>query len=365
MEKRDEHMDFGTQVVKYLSGEMTAAEKRSFVAEIRKDSDKRAVFEACTKIWVGLDQVAAEAEYDMDREWSDLAAKVGIVDRALADEKSQAAEKTQVAEKTPIAEKTQVTDRSRIAGGRLFGSVFIRIAAAVVIGLISVTILYTVRQASMFDRVALETGTEEVKLPDGSVVTLNRGSSIRFFSNADQDTRKVMLSGEAFFEVTRDTLRPFVIDAGGATIEVLGTSFNVSAYEDEETVEVVVNTGLVAMSSKKTSDNLIIMNPGNGGVFDAGREELKLIQKADRNEIAWKTRELVFSATPLIEALEDISHAYQVDMKLVSEELADSPITVSFSGQELGAVIRVLESMLDLEIRREGEGYWVGWRVEG
>ena len=95
----------------------------------------------------------------------------------------------------------------------------------------------------------------EYILPDGSVVALNSNSKLVFPSNFKGNTREVTIYGEAFFDVKPDASKPFIINAGNAQVKVLGTSFNVKAYPENETVEVVVATGKVQVSGKTHFEN--------------------------------------------------------------------------------------------------------------
>jgi ferric-dicitrate binding protein FerR (iron transport regulator) len=204
-------------------------------------------------------------------------------------------------------------------------------------------------------RVLAGADPKEVILEDGTEVTVNRNSVLRYSKSYDQKERKVYLSGEAWFDVTRDTSRPFIIDAGAALVEVLGTSFNVNAYRENSTVEITVESGLVSLSSKADQKDLIVMKAGAGGSYNKTRKELKLIPTTDLNSIAWKTRELFFNGTSLREVCAHVSKVYGVDMKILNEELGNCPITVTFRDQTLESVLKVLESTLDLHVSRDGD----------
>ena len=213
------------------------------------------------------------------------------------------------------------------------------------------------------ERVLAEDVPVEVILEDGTEVIVNRHSSLRYSKSFDQEERKVYLSGEAWFDVATDSTMPFVIDAGTALVEVLGTSFNVNAYKDNPTVEITVESGLVALSSKEDQKDLIVMKAGSGGSYNRSQKSLKLIPTSDPNTISWKTRELFFDASTLREVAELLNKVYDTHIVIMNEELASCPITVTFRDQTLEAVLNVLELTLDLqatragdEIRLDGEG---------
>ena len=163
----------------------------------------------------------------------------------------------------------------------------------------------------------------------------------------------IKLTGEAFFDVVRDTARPFIIEAGDAVVEVLGTSFNVRTREDGDRVEVTVATGIVSLASKLDDANQIILQAGNSGIYHKAQNRLELVERANPNDIAWKTREIRFAATPLKEAIAVINKVYQVNIALEDPALmGDCPITVSFQDQDFAAVLNVIVQTMDLEMKR-------------
>lgn len=321
MKNEDRHMEFRDQLVSYLAGEMTSADRAKFEALLASDSELWSLFSEYEKIWDGVDQLSATNKYNMDNEWELFKGRINF------DQKS-----------------AQVRSIRRY---------ILRIAAAVIIGMVGLGTWYTIKSLSGYDQVALEQGTEQIELADGSRVTLNAGSSIKYSVDRDEGERKVRLTGEAFFEISRDTTRPFIIDAGAASVQVLGTSFNVRAYSETEKVEVTVSSGLVAMSSRKNKDKQIVLRKGNAGILYGDSNKLKLIELADPNAFAWKTREIFFEETPLREVVDVLSQVYHTDIRLADASLQSCPLTVTFSQQEFSAVMNVLTSTLDLQMSRE------------
>ena len=111
------------------------------------------------------------------------------------------------------------------------------------------------------------------------MVTLNSNSKLEFPAKFASDKREVTITGEAFFEVKPNPEKPFVINAGGAQVKVLGTSFNVSAYPKTDAVEVIVKTGKVQVTQKteqlEAETNEVILTPGEKGTFYAGSRILE------------------------------------------------------------------------------------------
>jgi len=329
----DQHTEFGARIARYLSGEMLPEERIRFEEELSSDREKETLYTAYARIWNGVDQVAARTKYDMDAEWDLLSEKVDFSDGSdLATDVKR--------------------DQSKSRNLRIF---FYRAAAVLVIGLAGLAGWLFVHDRVQFDQVALEEGTEVVELEDGSVVTLNAGTVMKYAMDGSSGIRRVKLTGEAYFEIARDTARPFVIEAGSAVISVLGTSFNVNAYAESEIIEVTVHSGLVSMAAKNREERQIILNPGNSGIYNKRERDLALVTNADPNDIAWKTRELVFSESTLNEVIRVINHVYKANLALENPSLGNCMITVTFRNQDLGKVLEVITSTLDLGLQRSGD----------
>lgn len=188
--------------------------------------------------------------------------------------------------------------------------------------------------------------TEEVELPDGSIITLNKNSTISYSESFGVADRFVNLSGEAFFDVTKDKDKHFFIVTQKAQIEVLGTSFNVRADAKSEETEVVVSTGVVKLSTNETQE-AITLNPGDKGIAMKGRVTGKVNENV--NFLAWKTGKLVFEENQLDTVFETLSRIYQIDIITEPTIPPSCEVTVTFEKQSIESIFNVLKSTLDLE----------------
>ncbi len=342
------HSAFYERAVRYLSGEMPDKERRVFEEELAGDREKRERLDEFRKIWTGVELIRSRGAYDMDEEWNVLRDKMGWsgAEKGKGDGTDGISRDAKKAGEVAKKEGRPV---------RMLRYYLVRIAAALVIGFLGVAGWYYGRQALWYDHYAVERGTEVFQLPDGSEVTLNEGSELAWHKRSGSSERKVKLEGEAYFEVVRNPSVPFRIEAGAAQVEVLGTRFNVRAYKDIETVEVTVESGVVAMRSDRGDTGELVLKKGNSGVYYRSDRELELVNEADPNVLAWKTREIVFDRTSLADAAEVISRVYHIPVELADPALGRCEITVTFREQELEAVLHVLTGMLDLEVKRRGD----------
>ncbi|AYL96719.1 FecR family protein [Mucilaginibacter celer] len=154
-------------------------------------------------------------------------------------------------------------------------------------------------------------GQYTVKLPDGTMVWLNSASSLSYPVAFTGATRNVTLSGEAYFEVTKNPRQPFTVHTGNVDVKVLGTHFNVQAYDDDKNSKTTLLEGSVSLSNKNASALLV---PGQQGVTGAGQGIVT--RKANINQvIAWKTGYFLFRENDIRDIMKQISRWYDVEVE--------------------------------------------------
>ena len=139
------------------------------------------------------------------------------------------------------------------------------------------------------------------RLPDGTKVSLNSGSSLVFPEHFDENGRTVMLKGEAFFDVKRDERRPFTVTSEKLLITVLGTSFNVKAYPEEDEKQVWVASGKVKVENNRNGEKdsevkSVLLDPNQGIIFDPQTLSFEKKTLDIGNMIAWKDGWLIFES---------------------------------------------------------------------
>ena len=193
---------------------------------------------------------------------------------------------------------------------------------------------------------------QEIVLKDGSEVELNQSSTLVYSDNQKRKTREVELKGEAFFNITKDSLRPFIIHTQELDIKVLGTSFNVDA-KTQDSVEVQVETGVVELVYKNQKIKLVA---GETGVFYQGLG--KLIKRESRVVVSqfWRNRKLTFKRTELIEIVETLNRLYEVNIRVDESTEQHRKINVRFEDQDIDLILDILSSTLNLKIEKADNG---------
>lgn len=213
---------------------------------------------------------------------------------------------------------------------RVISAVWIRVAALfiVVAGTVFLLIHLQKPAAPSFISVTNSFGKiQTVVLPDGSIVSLNAASTLRYAKNFTEN-REVVLKGEAFFDVKRDASHPFRIEAGGVHTAVLGTSFNIKAYEEDKRSSVTVITGEVEVSND--AKTLAVLTPS--GHFSYDREnKTSVTVKADTTSVlAWKRGKLRFDGWRLDEIARSLERWYGITIRFTNEGMQSCRYYMSF-----------------------------------
>jgi transmembrane sensor len=155
-------------------------------------------------------------------------------------------------------------------------------------------------------------GQYDVILPDGSVIWLNAASSLRFPTRFVGAERRVELSGEGYFEIKKNAKQPFVVVSGGQEVTVLGTHFNINAYQENNIIKTTLLEGAVKVSKGAQS---CLLAPGQESSLDNLDNSFSIAKNVDVNvAVAWKNGRFSFDATNIKEVMQQIARWYDVEV---------------------------------------------------
>jgi transmembrane sensor len=238
-------------------------------------------------------------------------------------------------------------------------STLMRVAAAalILLGIGSAT-LYFVSTDSLSKKIAVATGSSQVNyrvpLPDGSSIFLNRNSELIYRSNFGRHSRNVALSGEAFFEIAANPSKPFIINAGKASIKVVGTSFNVITNNPDSAVEVFVRTGKV-MLSDNTGNQSLLLEPGYVGTMDSKISEKRL--NNNPNYMAWQTRRLEYNGQTLDIVFRDLKRVYNMEIIADDPSILSKTLTSPIDNKSQETIIQLICVSFNLGYSKDGDVY--------
>ncbi len=222
----------------------------------------------------------------------------------------------------------------------------IGIAAALLIsvaaGYLAHWLNYTPKQEHFMASQATQAGERKViTLTDGSKVTLNNRSELRYASDFDGNKREVWLKGEAFFDIKRDTKRPFIVHTEQLNVRVLGTSFNVRSYQNDKQTSVGVVTGKVGVN-KANADKTYMLLPGNLLSYHKTSDAFNQQTLSTDEILGWQNGLLVFHQEAIEEIVPELERWYNVSVQVNRKHLLKKRITASFSRKSLPAVMEIL-----------------------
>jgi transmembrane sensor len=194
----------------------------------------------------------------------------------------------------------------------------------------------------------------KISLPDGSIITLNRNTLLSYKSNFGKRNRLVSLSGEAFFEISADASRPFTINAGKASVEVVGTSFNVITDNTDSAVEVFVRSGKVLLSDNSGNRDLML-EPGYIGTMDSDHAEKSL--NKNPNYMSWNTGMLDYDGQSLDVVFKDLKRVYNMDVKTDDSSILSNRWTSPIDIQSRDTIIRLICTSFNLSYSKDGNVY--------
>jgi len=187
-------------------------------------------------------------------------------------------------------------------------------------------------------------------LPDGTVITLNKYAKIAYREEFFSKKRKVKMSGEVFFDVSKDATRPFEVTANDIEVKVLGTSFNIKSNKNE--TEVILETGAVQVSRK---DIVIKLKPDEKAIARA--EETGIIQKQQSDRLYDYYRSKVFKLdnTPLWRFVEVLNEVYPNRIVIEDSGIASLPLNTTFENESLTNILHTVCDMLQVRTEKHGK----------
>jgi transmembrane sensor len=284
------------------------------------------------KKWKELNFMNSQEEIDVDKAWNNVHSR--LMENGLNSGHS------------PVRLRIMRTTLMRIAA-----------VALILVGLGSAAI-YMNNSGFLSKKITIIAGNDQknilVPMPDGSKVYLNRNSEFSYRKNFGKNGRNVKLTGEAFFEISPDVSKPFIIDAGIANVRVVGTSFNVITDNSESAVEVFVKTGKVLVSASSGSES-VQLDPGYIGTVNSLTAEKTL--NNDPNYISWKTGYLDYSGQKLSVVFRDLKRVYNMDIVADDSDILENPWHSPIDNLSQETIIRLICTSFNLSYTKDGNVY--------
>jgi ferric-dicitrate binding protein FerR (iron transport regulator) len=330
MQNEPNHIDL--LIANYLSGEATVTEKEELTRWMSESPANKRFFEETQRIWQKSHSYFSASEISSDRE------KI----------------KDQIIRQTSGSKKTVV-----------FPSWIYRVAAILALPIMLGIGWYLGSSKNNAENQLCEVTAPKGQiskcvLADGTEVWLNAASTIKYNPTLSGNTREVSLDGEAYFKVSKNKHKPFVVNTKDAQIKVLGTIFNLKAYSGEETVETTLEEGSVEFSLNGGAAKPVVLKPSEQLVYNIPDKEITLGTVETYLHTAWKDGKFVFKDADLKTIIAELERLYDVRIHLEN----DSLLHLRFRGmfeyeQNIFSALETLESTTNIKYRMNGRDIWL------
>lgn len=179
----------------------------------------------------------------------------------------------------------------------------------------------------------------QVTLPDGTEVTLNAQTTVRYATAMSDGKRRVQVDGEAFFDVAKDEQHPFVVTAGEVDVTCLGTSFDVRHYADDNSVAVVLAEGKVRVSANEAE---VTMEPDSRVVYDCAAQTLSKHSAPSSDYTCWLNGEVKYNNQTLEEIAAELSRNHNIRLVITNDELKHERFTGYLGRASLRNILDVM-----------------------
>lgn len=308
------------QLVKYLLGELTFAEKLAIEDWIQANPVNKKYFEHFQLIWETSKKIQIPSSINTGDAWKRFQQRI----------------------EEPNKNEAKIIRINR--SPRLVKAASV---AILVIGTAFLAYYFlTIRPASPVT-VATAASPRKDLLPDGSSVMLNKNSTITYPKQFRGNERKINLKGEAFFNVAPDRKKPFIVQVNGITVSVVGTSFNIKSIAG--TTEVVVETGIVRVTK---DEKTVELRPGEKLGIHSTDSVLLKETVTDRLHQYYRSKQFVCDRTPLWKLVEVLNEAYETNIIIARSEIRNLPLTTTFNNESLQKILSVIAETLEITVEQ-------------
>lgn len=310
MNPETDNTNLNIQITRYLAGEASPQEIEDLLHWIEQSDENRRYFIRQQDIWSALNPVFDIEEIDMEKSERSIMFKTGIKGNGF------------------------------IIAFRKFVKFCSRFAAAAFLPLLAVALYFFIQSRDSEQQlISVKTTygcTSQATLPDGTDVWLNANSTIQYPAKFKEDTREVILNGEAYFDVQSDKAHPFKVSTTYLSVTATGTQFNVNAYDPSASVTLV--EGKVDV---ETPVDRISLKPGDHLAMHNG---IPQVDKAIDTEkyCSWKEGVIIFDDERLDKICSTLHHIYGVDFE-IAPELTSRTFHMVLRGENLQEILHFLE----------------------
>lgn len=316
-------MEYYNLIIKFFAGEISDSELTQLKLWLEADPENRRIFDKENELWQEASIHTKFENYRNDSVWLSISGKLELG-------------------KNKVKSVTLIRKNN-------FRVLIAAATASCLLAIGGVTLWIVSRNS--FNQITsgstiLETKEGEkarIMFSDSSEVILNSDSRVQYVGNYNLTERRVKLSGEAFFDISTNPEKPFIVQLDNMIISATGTRFNVYSFNNENRVETTLEEGTIHVFVKGKEP--INVRSGQQVVYFVNTGEIKVIDVITDTYTSWKENMLRFNDTPLEEAFRRIGRKYNVTFEVTNRDLLDLKYTATFIDESVEEVMEMLKAV--------------------
>lgn len=333
-------------IAKYLAGESNNREKKKVEQWLQVDPKNHELMKEFKRIWEasGKGNEQFQNHFDPTEDWEQLRHRIL---RENGNHEAVHSSDFHLYKSYSRTNKSYSAQILRVA---------VIILVASLLGVLSYEHLYQQLEVAepTLREISMDKGQRgNITLSDGTQVTLNAESKIILPKVFESEKREVTLEGEAFFNVSHNSARPFIIYTEAAVVEVLGTSLDIRSYPEDSSVQVVVKEGQVSLRSKREcADGNTILNAGEMGQLFISNSQIEKKKVEDYDLfLGWRNGFLKFKDAPMGKVAEELERKYDIEIRFDDPKLKDLRLTAELKSRTIPHNMDVITTSLGMEYK--------------
>ncbi len=311
---------------KVILGEASTQEIEELAAWRNLSPDNEAYFLQLEKAYAKSIAVIPDLQVDVDAAWNKVKSRINVT-----------------------SDETPVISLHKKSSGLSW-----KIAASVIV-LLGLSVVLYQTYGRKEDSFAIQSFEQPVRdtLSDGTIAVLNSNSQLTYAFNEGEKSRKVTLTGEAYFEIKHSDSLVFTVQADELLIRDIGTSFNVEAFPTQDTIRVFVREGIVELYTVDHTG--IRLEAGQTGFFVKSSHEFGMLKKEDDvNPDSYATGDFRFRNTRLDKVVSKLNEYFHVDISLASPEMKSCPWSIHLMDSDLDTILSVFAETFGFAVEKNG-----------
>lgn len=257
--------------------------------------------------------------------------------------------------------QNRINTRPKTKKRKLITSVFYKVAAVLIIGLLITNILFQYFETAepvCYTAIAPKGSISQNILPDGTIIYLNSGTEIKYEEpRSGENLRQVYINGEAWFDVAKNKKRPFIVHTPYYSVKVLGTQFNVKCYEDDETVATTLEEGSIQVLNSekfKLAENVTLI-PGEQILFNKTERTISK-RNVDTNIFtSWRKNKLIFLDMTFGELVKLLERKYGVEIEVADKSILKEHYSGTIKNETITEILNIVQNTHPIKYEVKGQ----------